>query len=200
MHWRIERLKQTDHLNGMCHKTSLTNAVLTHFLGTYSVLTIGARRKVRKTQNKKFAFHNHQSHTEAGASSHHCEFFPQLSPESRIFQDQKTVLGHRIGVSGKSKSEPNTWHTKQLSLPVLAGRVRENSYCVYLWSFPVCIRGSFMILDNSCLTPESGSEKQAELRRVTRSESFIIVKLSLSSNSQCFHFPPPTTSFKLISF
>ena len=24
-----------------------------------------------------------------------------------------------------------------------------------------------------------------------------IVKLSLSSNSQCFHYPPPTTSFKL---
>ena len=88
MHWRIERLKRTDHLNGMCHKTFLTNAVLTHFLGTYSVLTIRAGRKVRKTQNKKFAFHNHQSHTEAGASSHHCEFFPQLSPESRIFQDQ----------------------------------------------------------------------------------------------------------------
>ena len=50
------------------YKTSLTNAVLTHFLSRYSVLTIGAGRKVTKT-HKKFAFHNHQSHTERRTSA-----------------------------------------------------------------------------------------------------------------------------------
>ena len=110
--WIVE-WKCTDHWTEclLCHKTSLTNAVLTHFLGTYSVLTIGAGgRKVRKT-HKKFAFHNHQSHTEAGGSLTSLQILsPTFSSVLSPGQNNKWNMG------GWQYQRPQAWSQLLLNL------------------------------------------------------------------------------------